>query len=57
MKPPTAVPVRCPECGLRIALPVASCLTVGNVATVRLDSALLDEHMVVHQAEKILEGA
>lgn len=56
MTPPTAIPVRCPDCGTRIALPVASCLIVGNTASLYVDRGPLDEHRVVHAAEKILEG-
>lgn len=57
MKPPTAVPVRCPECGIRIALPVTRSLIVGNTASLYVDRGPLDEHMVVHVAERILEDA
>lgn len=57
MKPPTTVPVRCPECGTTVALPVTRSLIVGNTASLYVDRTPLDEHLVVHAAEKILEGA
>lgn len=57
MKPPTAVPVRCPECGATVALPVTRSLIVGNVASLYVDRGPLDEHMVVDEAERVLEGA
>lgn len=57
MKPPTSVPVRCPECGITVALPVTRSLIVGNTASIYVDRGPLDEHMVVHAAERVLEGA
>lgn len=57
VKPQTAVPVRCPDCGITVALPVTRSLIVGNTASIYVDRGPLDEHMVVDEAEKILEGA
>ena len=57
MKPPATIPVRCPECGARIALGVTRALIVGNTASIYVDRTALDEHMIVHAAEKILEDA
>lgn len=57
MKPPTAVPVTCPECRSKIPLPVTRSLIVGNTASLYVDLGPLDEHLVVHVAEKILEEA
>ena len=57
MKPPTSVPVRCPECGTTVALPVTRSLIVGNTASIYVDRGPLDEHQIAHEAEKILEDA
>ena len=57
MKRRTSVPTYCPECGVPVALPVTRSLIVGNTASLYVDRGPLDEHLVVHDAEKILEDA
>ena len=57
MKRQTTVPVRCPECHTTVALPVTRSLIVGNTASLYVDRGPLEEHLVVCEAERLLEGA
>lgn len=54
---PTTVPMHCPTCGATVCLPVTQSLIVGDVARILVDGTAMEAHMVVCEAEGILEDA
>lgn len=55
---PTTVPMHCPDCGATVCLPVTRSL-IARLLTGSddIDYKPLDDHMVVCEAERILEAA
>lgn len=54
---PTTVPMRCLLCGATVRMPVTQSLIVGDVMQVQVDGTAMEAHMVVCEAERILEAA
>lgn len=53
---PTTVPMHCPTCGATVCLPVTQTLSFDDETRILVDGTAMETHMVVCEAEKIINN-